>query len=278
MISMKDLNLKDRINDQSKSLKSKDEHGGEQVAKSSALKICSNNSTDPNLICDPTTTGEKENAQNDKGVNHSNRESVVELLEFESALKSKYSSYHDNDSYTSDNYIKSSDENYDLIDIDHTDSWSHASESETTQLPSGQYIPPEIAMMHLEAELLLDAMRQGISPRTQSDDVTDNTHFSSFSVDVNDVEEDDLDSLFSYFSDDDGMKGEVQKLNRSVTSLRMDLANASMLNIGLRKTLEMEKAHQSKDWNHFKFILILISFICPYHPYLDILCGTVLLF
>lgn len=280
---MKDLKLhNERINDLSRHLKPKheneqsDEMREQKVAELPTVclskMVCSPTSGDPSQICESSF-------QNDRIVNQSKRERF-ELLDFEGALKEKYSSYLDTDSCSSDKYIKSIDQTYDLTDIDNHDSWSHASESEGAQISPRQFIPPEIAMMHLEAELLLDAIRQGlVSPRTLTDNVTDNTHYSSFSADENCNEEDDSESLSSYISDDDdGMKGEVQKLARSVTSLRIDLAKASLLNIGLRKSREIEEVHQLTNLNHFKILVILVSCIFPYRPSLDMLCGALLLF
>jgi hypothetical protein len=97
------------------------------------------------------------------------------------------------------------------------------------------FIPPEIEMLHMEADLLLETIRHGITPKMNAShhnnsnaslsqkEVNINTNNDNDNENNND-HEDDLQSLTTIETDDDdGMKAEVQNLGRAVLNLRRDL-------------------------------------------------------
>jgi len=123
-------------------------------------------------------------------------------------------------------------------------------------------IPPEIEMLHMETETLLDSIRMGMplnwfleSPnknreggegapnqkRYNFDDLEDLDVPGKSSRDEGDNfinrkqnsfdqsdDKDDIQSISSYFTDDDGMRGEIQNLGLYISNLRQDLENFSV--------------------------------------------------
>jgi len=106
-------------------------------------------------------------------------------------------------------------------------------------------LPPEIEMLYLEADLLLENIRHGIAPRILAD-------FSSSASTVNnngtkdkDVDDDNQGKNYNYYNkdnddvvsmnecssmmigSDDGMRGEIQNLGMAISNLRRDLETES---------------------------------------------------
>lgn len=106
-------------------------------------------------------------------------------------------------------------------------------------------IPPEIEMLHMEAELLLESIRYGVSPEVLANSPKKTREGVNDFLDKDGVEDylqqkqynfDDLDdkddkdeimSISSFLTDDDGMRGEIQNLGSSVSNLRRDLEKFS---------------------------------------------------
>lgn len=100
-------------------------------------------------------------------------------------------------------------------------------------------IPPEIEMLHMEADLLLESLRFGVtseklkdseySPEKDREEICnflDLEYNTSDDMDKDDDEIDDDDdtySVSSFLTDDDGMKGEIENLGMAVSTLRRDL-------------------------------------------------------
>ncbi len=91
-------------------------------------------------------------------------------------------------------------------------------------------IPTDIALLHIETDLLLEKLREsGISPKIPVDQedyspismktVSTDTHTTAISAEF-DVGDDDYQSSMSVCSDDDGMRCELQKLDKATSSLQ----------------------------------------------------------
>ena len=90
-------------------------------------------------------------------------------------------------------------------------------------------IPPEIALLHRETDLLLDSIRSDgeftISPL--KDDFHPEMHHSQKTY----IDDDVLDntSVSSFLSDDDGMQNEVKKLKFAIKAIRKDIAGVDLI-------------------------------------------------
>jgi hypothetical protein len=101
-------------------------------------------------------------------------------------------------------------------------------------LSSPNFVPPEIEMLNMEADLLLDSIRNGISlDLSLSEDKEEKEeHETPHDVPHRRPRWTDFDgeaqSYSSYGSDDDGMRSEIQNLGMAVSNLRQDLVDITL--------------------------------------------------
>jgi len=107
-------------------------------------------------------------------------------------------------------------------------------------------IPPEIEMLHREADHLLESIRNEVSsPRTSPDSTNTNREEVNLFLNREGVEnllnrnfynfdniedQDEVMSVSSYLTDNDGMRGEIQNLGTAVSNLRHDIENLGCAN------------------------------------------------